>query len=234
MKTRRTSPGRTTGFRELASSLMFSTATPRSCATLLRLKSLVTILPLIRRASSISFRSTSRISGKSVSTICTCTLPIFWTFCRMSRPRRPRLRFRESEESATCCSSRRTNWGTTRVPSRKPVSQMSAMRPSMMTEVSRTLYWWRRVESLKAAMMREGSHQVVGRDAAELDLEGYDGKGRQDAEPGPHQGLAGHRGVEVSRMGEEGDHEDAEEAEPHGRTFRDPRWEPPEHNETRT
>ena len=80
----------------------------------------------------------------------------------------------------------------------------------------------------------EGSHQVVGRDAAELDLEGYDGKGRQDAEPGPHEGFAGHRGIEVSRMGEEGDHEDAEEGEPHGRTFRDSHREPPEPDETRT
>ena len=50
---------------------MLSTATPRSWATLLRLKSFVTILPFILRASSMSFRSTSRISGKSVSTICT-------------------------------------------------------------------------------------------------------------------------------------------------------------------
>ena len=74
MKTRITSPGSTTGFRELASSLMLRTGTPRSCATLLRLKSLVTILPFMRRASSMSFRSTSRTSGKSVSTICTCTL----------------------------------------------------------------------------------------------------------------------------------------------------------------
>ena len=39
------SPGSTTGLSELASSLMFSTSTPRSCATLFRLKSLVTIFP---------------------------------------------------------------------------------------------------------------------------------------------------------------------------------------------
>ncbi len=39
------SPGSTTGLSELASSLTFSTSTPRSCATLFRLKSLVTILP---------------------------------------------------------------------------------------------------------------------------------------------------------------------------------------------
>ncbi len=53
------SPGSTTGLSALASSLMLSTATPRSCATLLRLKSLVTIFPDSVRASSISFRSTS-------------------------------------------------------------------------------------------------------------------------------------------------------------------------------
>ena len=57
----------------------------------------------------------------------------------MSRPRRPRLRFIESAESATSCSSRRTNCGMTRMPSRNPVSAMSAMRPSMMTLVSRIL-----------------------------------------------------------------------------------------------
>ncbi len=65
------SPGSTTGLSELASSLMLSTATPRSWATLLRLKSLVTILPDSARASSISFRSTSRTSGKSRSEIIT-------------------------------------------------------------------------------------------------------------------------------------------------------------------
>ena len=37
-------PGSTMGLSELANSLMLSTATPCSCATLLRLKSLVTIL----------------------------------------------------------------------------------------------------------------------------------------------------------------------------------------------
>ena len=42
------SPGSTTGLSALASSLMFSTSTPRSWATLFRLKSLVTILPLQR------------------------------------------------------------------------------------------------------------------------------------------------------------------------------------------
>ncbi len=54
----------------------------------------------------------------------------------MSRPRRPRLRFIESDESATSCSSFSTNCGTTSVPSTNPVSQMSAMRPSMITLVS--------------------------------------------------------------------------------------------------
>ena len=86
----------------------------------------------------MSFMSTSRMFGKSSSTICTWTVPIFCMRCRMSRPRRPRLRFRESEESATICSSRRTNWGIISVPSRNPVSQTSAIRPSMMTLVSRT------------------------------------------------------------------------------------------------
>ena len=74
-----------------------------------------------------------------MSEIVTSTPAIFWIFCRMSSPRRPRLRFIESEESATSCSSLSTNCGMTIVPSMKPVSQISAMRPSMITLVSRTL-----------------------------------------------------------------------------------------------
>src|SRR4030095_9149198 len=53
-KTRMISPGSTTGFKALASSLMLRTDTPRSCATLFRLKSLVTILASICLASSMS------------------------------------------------------------------------------------------------------------------------------------------------------------------------------------
>ena len=71
--------------------------------------------------------------------IVTWTSDIFWIFCRMSRPRRPRLRFIESDESATSCSSFSTNCGMTSVPSRNPVSHTSAIRPSMMTLVSRIL-----------------------------------------------------------------------------------------------
>ena len=158
-KTFITSPGSTTGLRELASSLMLRTGTPRSCATLLRLKSLVTILPLMR-ARQLDELQVHLADLREVG------------LHDLHRARRPSsgssagCRGRggrgcasgESEESATCCSSRSTNCGATSVPSRNPVSQMSAMRPSMMTEVSRTLYWWRRVESRKAAMMRAGSN----------------------------------------------------------------------------
>src|SRR5208283_5225620 len=98
MNTRITSPGRTMGLSEFASSLMLSTATPCNWATLLRLKSLVRILPSYSLASSISFMSTSRTVGKSSSTIWICTEAVFWRRCRMSRPRRPRLRFSESAE----------------------------------------------------------------------------------------------------------------------------------------
>src|SRR5687767_12481145 len=80
MNTFMISPGSTTGFSALASSLMFSTSTPRSCATLFRLKSFVTIFPCSVRASSISLRSTSRISGKSMSEIDTSMPAIFWIF----------------------------------------------------------------------------------------------------------------------------------------------------------
>ena len=46
---------------------------------------------------------------------------------------------KESAESATNCSSRNTNCGITSVPSKKPVSTISAIRPSMITLVSRIL-----------------------------------------------------------------------------------------------
>src|SRR6266850_6418606 len=164
MKTFIDSPGRTTGLRELARTLMLSTWTPRSSATLLRLKSLVMILPPSCLASSISFMSTSLMSGKSASEMVTLTSGPFLIRCRMSSPLRPRFRFRESWESAMYCSSLRTNCGTTRVPSRKPVSQTSAMRPSMMTLVSRILKFclWppsaqaaRRLESAKRSPRAE-------------------------------------------------------------------------------
>ena len=64
---------------------------------------------------------------------------IFWIFCRMSSPRRPRFRLSESAESATSWSSFSTNCGMSSVPSMNPVSQMSAIRPSMITLVSRIL-----------------------------------------------------------------------------------------------
>ena len=77
MNTFMISPGSTTGLSELASSFTFRTLTPRSCATLFRLKSFVTIFPSSERASSISFRSTSRTSGKSRSDTMTSTPDIF-------------------------------------------------------------------------------------------------------------------------------------------------------------
>src|SRR5215831_17875879 len=89
--------------------------------------------------SSISFRSTSRIWGKSWSSTCTLVPGIRCTRWSTSKPRLPRLRLRGSGESAICWSSRRTNCGMIRVPSRKPASQRSTMRPSMITEVSRIL-----------------------------------------------------------------------------------------------
>src|SRR5512139_2144731 len=133
MNTFMISPGSTTGLSELASRFRLRTSTPRSWATLFRLKSLVTILPWRCRASSMSFRSTSRSSGKSTSEIVTSTPAIFWILWRMSSPRRPRFRLSVSPESATSCSSLSTNCGTTSVPSMKPVSHTSAMRPPMIT-----------------------------------------------------------------------------------------------------
>ncbi len=54
-----------------------------------------------------------------------------------SRPRRPRLRLAESEESATNCNSCKTNRGTITRPSKKPDSAISTIRPSIKTLVSR-------------------------------------------------------------------------------------------------
>src|SRR3984885_9470914 len=133
------SPGNTSGFNELARSFRLSTRTRCSWATLLRLKSLVRMGALIFLASSISFRSTSRSWGKSSSTICTPSKGWDCIFCRTSSPRRPRCRREPSEESPTICNSRSTNSGTTSVPSRKPVSTTSAMRPSIMALVSTIL-----------------------------------------------------------------------------------------------
>ena len=53
-----------------------------------------------------------------------------------SRPRRPRLRRRGSLESAIWRNSSKTNRGTNREPSKKPVMLTSAMRPSIMALVS--------------------------------------------------------------------------------------------------
>ena len=129
-----------TGFTAFERALMFSTGTPRSCATLFRLKSFVMILPPTSCANCRSFESTSAMSSKSASVTSTFMRDSLRIFCRMSRPLRPRTRFRESAESAMCCSSSSTNTGMRSVPSRKPVSQISAIRPSMMTLVSSSLY----------------------------------------------------------------------------------------------
>ena len=107
--------------------------------TLLRLKSLVTITASSCVPSSISLRSTSFTAGKSVSTIWMSSLLLFRSRCSMSSPRRPRWRFDESAESATCCNSAKMKWGMMSDPPRKPVSATSAIRPSMMTDVSRIL-----------------------------------------------------------------------------------------------
>jgi len=71
------SPGSTTGFSEFASSLTLSTSTPRSCATLFRLKSFVTILPCSARASSIQLEIDFAHVRKIRSEIDTSTPDIF-------------------------------------------------------------------------------------------------------------------------------------------------------------
>ena len=59
--------------------------------------------------------------------------------CITSSPRRPRARRLESWESATRCSSSSTNTGITSSRSMNPVAITSAIRPSMIAEVSTTV-----------------------------------------------------------------------------------------------
>ena len=68
---------------------------------------------------------------------------IDWSFCillSISRPLLPRFLFIESAESAIICNSWRTKFGITSIPSRKDVSQISAILPSIITLVSSILY----------------------------------------------------------------------------------------------
>src|SRR5439155_1572465 len=92
-----------------------------------------------RRASSRSFRSTSSTPAMSTSAISTVRPGIRWSRPSTSKPRRPRLRLSASDESAIRWSSRSTKPGTTSGPSRNPVPQTSAIRPSMIAEVSKIL-----------------------------------------------------------------------------------------------
>ena len=117
------------------------TSTPCSWAILLRLKSLVTTRAPSTLASTTSRSSTlctSRSSARLPSCICSSTLGLFCIRLSMSRPRRPRLRLILSELSAMPCNSCSTKRGTISLVSMIPVSQISAIRPSMMTLVSRT------------------------------------------------------------------------------------------------
>src|SRR5579875_2340423 len=83
------------------------------------------ILALRALASSINFKSTSRTAGTSSLEISKETRGSFCRRCTISRPRRPRLRFAVSEESAMACSSCNTNWGTISLPSRNPDSDIT-------------------------------------------------------------------------------------------------------------
>ena len=57
----------------------------------------------------------------------------------MSRPLLPLFLFRPSDESAICLSSSRTKFGIIKVPSINPVLHKSAILPSIITDVSKTL-----------------------------------------------------------------------------------------------
>ena len=57
----------------------------------------------------------------------------------ISSPLLPLFLFSPSEESAICLSSSKTKLGITKVPSINPVLHKSAILPSIITDVSRTL-----------------------------------------------------------------------------------------------
>ena len=59
--------------------------------------------------------------------------------CSKSNPRLPLLRFKVSAESDNFCNSSSTNTGTMKGPSKNPVFTISKIRPSMTTDVSKTL-----------------------------------------------------------------------------------------------
>ena len=118
---------------------MFRTSTPWNWATLLRLKSFVTTFPPIVSANFRSLLSTSGISSKSLSLISTSISSSFWIEFSISRPLLPLTLFKSSDESAICCSSFNTNLGITNFPSINPVLHMSAILPSIITLVSKTL-----------------------------------------------------------------------------------------------
>ena len=139
MKTLIASPGSTTGLRTLASSLMLSTSTPRSCATLLRLKSFVTILPE-QRARQLDQLQVDFLDLREVDVgdhhfdaghLLDALQDVEAAAAAVALERIGRigdeLQFLQHELRHDS------------VPSRKPVSTISATRPSMMTLVSRIL-----------------------------------------------------------------------------------------------
>ena len=60
----------------------------------------------------------------------------FWIIFNISSPLLPLTLFRSSEESAICCNSSNTNFGTISLPSINPVLHISAILPSIITLVS--------------------------------------------------------------------------------------------------
>ena len=103
-----------------------------------RLKSLVMMPHPRRLAVRTRCESISVLGVTSSSTTSSERVEIFCISVSTSRPRRPRRRRIASAESATSCNSRSTELSTTSGMSTKPVLAMSRMRPSMMTEVSRS------------------------------------------------------------------------------------------------
>jgi len=127
------------GRSALVNSLMFRTPTPWSSADLVEVEVVGHDLGVQDLGHGHQLVVDFADLGNSMSLISTRMSTSFWIFLQDVQAAPPRLRFSGSDESAMCCNSRRMNCGMTSVPSRNPVSVMSAMRPSMMTEVSRSL-----------------------------------------------------------------------------------------------
>ena len=132
--------------------MICATGTRSASATFARLWSTVISDAPRSRASRTSAASTSITPASSTSW--NWIVGAFWSSTRTSRPRRPRVRRRGSDESLIACSSRSTPSCSSIVPLTNPVATRSATRPSISALVSMTCRSPRRRRPTRAASCR--------------------------------------------------------------------------------